>query len=70
MKFLKNTQLFLIAGLTLGLAPFFPEPHIFGKVRWLQGGAVGMKPIDWFDLIMHGSPFVLLFISLLLRLKK
>ena len=70
MKFLKNTQLFLIAGLTLGLAPFFPEPHIFGKVRWLLGGAVGMKPIDWFDLIMHGSPFVLLVISLLLRLKK
>jgi hypothetical protein len=70
MKFLKNTQLFLIASLTLGLAPFFPEPHIFGKVRWLLGGAVGMKPMDWFDLIMHGSPFVLLVISLLLRLKK
>jgi len=44
--------------LTLGLAPFFPEPHIVGKVRWVLGGGVGMAPIDVFDLLMHGAPFV------------
>jgi hypothetical protein len=71
MKFIKNnTGLFLIASVTLGLAPFFPEPHIVGKVKWLLGGAHGMAPMDWFDLIMHGTPFVLLLISLLLKLKK
>lgn len=44
--------------LTLGLAPFFPEPHILGKIRWVQGGAVGMGAIDWFDLVLHGFPWV------------
>lgn len=48
----------LFAALTLGLAPFAPEPHVVGKVRWVLGGAVGMKPIDWFDLLMHGAPWV------------
>lgn len=51
---------FLIFSLTLGLAPFSP-PHIIGKVQWLMGGAVGMQPMDWFDLILHGTPWVLLF---------
>jgi|TARA_B110000211_G_scaffold66948_1_gene77356 hypothetical protein len=37
----KNTKLFLIASLTLDLAPFFPEPHIVEKIRWTIGGADG-----------------------------
>lgn len=48
----------LVAALSLGLAPFFPEPHIIGKVRWVAGGAVGMGPMDWFDFVMHGAPWV------------
>lgn len=31
----------IMACLTLGLAPFVPEPHIWGKVRWILGGAKG-----------------------------
>ena len=50
----------VILSLTLGLAPFFPEPHIWGKLKWLWGGAVGMQAIDYFDLIMHGFPWVFL----------
>lgn len=69
MKFLLNTRMFLFASLTLGLAPFVPEPHIFGKVKWLLGGAVGMGPMDWFDVILHGTPWLLLLVSLILRLK-
>ena len=45
---------------TLGLAPFVPEPHIVGKVRWILGGAHGMQLVDWFDFLMHGLPFFLL----------
>ncbi len=60
-----NLVLALIATLTLGLAPFFPEPHFFGKIRWVLGGANGMKPMDWFDLFMHGAPWVWLLIELL-----
>lgn len=50
----------LIACLTLGLAPFFPEPHILGKIRWIMGGAKGMEAMDWFDVLLHGTPWLLL----------
>jgi hypothetical protein len=46
--------------LTLGLSPFFPEPHILGKIRWIAGGAVGMEWLDWFDFFLHGLPWVYL----------
>jgi hypothetical protein len=58
MKGNNNLLMALLATLTLGLAPFFPEPHFFGKVRWLLGGANGMQAMDWFDLFMHGAPWV------------
>lgn len=56
-------QLWLLASLTLGLAPFSPEPHLWGKLKWVWGGAHGMQLMDYWDLIMHGSPWVLLIIS-------
>lgn len=58
----------LILSMTLGLAPFSPEPHIVGKIRWVMGGAEGMSPTDWFDLVMHGAPFVWLAVVLIKRL--
>jgi hypothetical protein len=60
MRALDDWKLVLIACLTLGLAPFVPEPHIWGKLRWVAGGAIGMKPMDWFDLAFHGLPWLLL----------
>ncbi len=42
---------------TLGLAPFTPEPHIVEKLRMLVQGAL-VKPIDIFDLAMHATPFI------------
>ena len=68
----QNWKLFLIASLTLGLAPFNP-PHIVGKIQWILGGNAfgsekGMQPEDWFDVLLHGSPWVLLIISILLNL--
>ena len=52
-------QLFVVAALTLGLAPFFPEPHIWEKLKMLRAGTL-KKPIDWFDLALHATPFALL----------
>ena len=60
MKALNDWKIVIMGCLTLGLAPFVPEPHILGKVRWVAGGAIGMKPVDWFDLVLHGLPWVLL----------
>jgi hypothetical protein len=47
----------LIACLTLGLAPYWPRPHIVEKIFWLATGK-GLRPIDIFDLILHASPWV------------
>ncbi|MFD2552606.1 hypothetical protein ACFSQP_12355 [Bizionia sediminis] len=57
---INNWKLLLILCATLGLAPFFPEPHLWGKLKWFAGGAHGMVFMDWFDLFFHGFPFILL----------
>ncbi|MEY3249726.1 MAG: hypothetical protein RL742_1769 [Bacteroidota bacterium] len=70
MKILNDWKFVLIACLTLGLAPFVPEPHLWGKLRWVAGGAVGMKPLDWLDLAFHGFPFVLLIRLFILKMMR
>lgn len=59
MKLLNDYKLVLLLCLTLGLAPFFPEPHIWGKLKWIAGGANDMQPQDWFDVLLHGFPWIL-----------
>lgn len=49
----------LIACLSLGLAPFAPVPHVIEKLGMLLRGQL-VRPIDWFDLVMHGAPWALL----------
>lgn len=67
MKIINDWSLVIVACLTLGLAPFFPEPHIWGKLKWVLSGAHRMKTIDWLDLLMHGIPWVLLLRLLFLK---
>ena len=66
LAFLDNIplNLLIIAALTLGLAPFFPEPHIWEKLKMLASGNLH-QPIDIFDLLMHATPFILLVLKLL-----
>jgi hypothetical protein len=64
-KLTKGLKLWLVLSLTLGLAPFRPEPHVWGKLNWVLGGAKGMKSMDWFDLLLHGLPWLLLLSSLM-----
>jgi hypothetical protein len=59
-EFLSNWKLILLLCLTLGMAPFFPEPHLYGKLKWILGGGHGMEFLDWFDVMLHGLPFILL----------
>ncbi len=68
MQFLNNWRIILLLCLTLGLAPFFPEPHIWGKLKWIAGGAKGMQAADWFDVLLHGFPFVLLVRLLIIKI--
>ncbi|PFG63129.1 hypothetical protein AXZ77_1726 [Thioclava sp. ES.031] len=55
-------QAVLLAAL-LGLAPFTPEPHIWEKLKMLVAGTL-VRPIDWFDLVMHGLPWIVLAVKL------
>lgn len=56
------TMLVLLS-LTLGLAPFAPEPHLLEKIRMLMQGTL-TRPVDIFDFLMHLAPWVLLALKL------
>jgi hypothetical protein len=66
MEFLDKIPLTLavLAALTLGLAPFVPEPHLWEKLKMLVGGTL-VRPIDIFDLCLHAAPWLLLVAKLL-----
>jgi len=49
----------MIPALFLGLAPFVPEPHLWEKLQMLINGSLS-RPIDIFDLFLHGAPLILL----------
>lgn len=68
MKFLSDWKIAGLAALTLGLAPF-NDPHIWGKIMWIKGGAVGMKGMDWFDTLLHGLPWIWFLIAIIFTIK-
>lgn len=54
----------ILMSLTLGLAPFVPEPHVWEKLKLLFSGGLS-APVDIFDLTMHGTPWLLLIAKLI-----
>lgn len=52
-----------IAAILLALAPFQPEPHLWGKLNMLMAGEL-TKPVDIFDLLFHATPLLLLLLKL------
>ncbi|MBF0472339.1 MAG: RND transporter [Nitrospirae bacterium] len=64
-----NWTTIIILCLTLGLAPFNP-PHIVEKLQMLFNGKL-VRPIDWFDLILHSTPWAILIYKIVITgLKK
>ncbi len=65
MKFLDRLPLAPLAffGIALGLAPFVPQPHLVEKIGMLLDGTLS-RPIDIFDLFLHGLPPLLLVLKL------
>jgi len=47
----------------LALAPFTPEPHLWEKLKMLFAGTLA-RPIDIFDLFLHGTPLLILVLKL------
>jgi len=50
--------LLLLLCATLGLAPYTP-PHVVEKLGLLARGEL-VRAVDWLDLSLHGSPWLLL----------
>jgi hypothetical protein len=65
MKWLDKIPYAVIVPLAvvLALAPFAPEPHLWEKLKMLFAGAL-VRPIDIFDLLLHGMPLLILAIKL------
>jgi len=66
MKWLDKLPLSVILPLAvfLALAPFVPEPHLWQKLKMLFAGTL-TRPIDVFDLFLHGTPLALLVLKLM-----
>lgn len=60
--------LVIVLCLTLGLAPYVPQPHLVEKLTLLLAGQL-TRPIDIFDLLLHAAPWVLLIIKALSKLR-
>jgi len=56
-----RTELLIAAlgALTLGLAPYLPHPHVYKQIVNLVRGELS-APIDQFDLLLHGAPWIAL----------
>ena len=52
----------IVLCLTLGLAPWVPEPHIWEKTKMLMNGEL-TRAIDIFDMLFHGVPWILLVVK-------
>ncbi len=54
---------------SLGMAPFFPEPHVWEKLQMLVDGSL-IRSVDIFDLLMHGIPWILLLFKIFRHVTK
>ena len=71
MKWLDKIPLLLLLPIAvfLAMAPFSPEPHLIEKLKMLFSGTL-VKPIDIFDLLLHGTPLTLLVLKLAASIRR
>lgn len=62
-------RILLVVAVLLGLAPFQPEPHLYEKLKMLVNGGL-IKPVDIFDLLMHGAPLGLVIMKGIRQIKR
>jgi len=53
-----------------GTCSIFPYPPRVGKINKMFFSKTLVRPIDWFDLIMHAAPWILLLIKIVLTMKE
>ena len=65
MAWLDRTPLWLIAAVAIALALTpFGESHLVQKWRMLFEGTL-RRPLDWFDLLLHTAPLLVLIAKLI-----
>jgi hypothetical protein len=73
MKWLDKIPLLPLAiiAVMLGILPYpsQPQPHLLEKLGMLFQGTL-VKPIDIFDLLLHGTPSILLLLKGVRAIKK
>jgi hypothetical protein len=71
MQWLDRFPIAVLALITvpLMLAPFYPEPHLIEKLRMLFSGRL-TSPTDMLDLVLHGTPALLLVLRVLRSLRQ
>lgn len=69
MKNLLDYRLLVPFALLLGLAPFYPQPHLVEKLGMLAAGTL-RRPLDIFDLFWHAWPIALLAGRLILDMRR
>ena len=65
MKWLDGIPLafLIVIAVLMAILPFNATPHLLEKLHMLTDGTL-QRPLDIFDLLMHGTPAVLLMIRL------
>lgn len=65
---MKSTNLtyLIIMALIMAVLPFGEQPHLWQKLLLLKDGYLH-KPMDWFDLLLHGGPLVGVVVILAMR---
>lgn len=53
----------------MALAPFGATPHLVEKWRMLFDGVL-RRPLDWFDLVLHTAPLILLALRIIYDLQR
>ena len=56
--------LLLAVAILAAVAPVIPEPHLVEKLKMLAAGEL-VRPIDILDLLLHGTPLLLVVVKLL-----
>lgn len=65
MKFRSFSYLVVLA-LIMAVLPFSEQPHLWQKLLLLKDGYLH-KPMDYFDLLLHGGPLLGVLVMLALR---
>jgi hypothetical protein len=70
MKWLDSIPLSLLVLIAawMAISPIQPEPHLIEKWRWLLQGTLS-RPLDFFDLVLHTAPLVVLSLKLWRRFR-